>query len=295
VYNGARFLAEAVSSILGQTFGDFELIAIDDGSTDGSLQILQRMSRQDDRIRIISRPNTGLVGALNDGVAQACGEFVARMDADDVALPHRFERQCEFLRNRPDCVAVGSAILLMDCDGDPIGVQHWAATHEEIDQLLLAGSSGLAHPAAMIRRAALQQVGGYRSEYESIEDKDLWLRLAETGRLANLREPLLRYRLHETSMCFEREKDHLRLWEALLAETYRRRGLVTAPPKLSLGGQGAAGVDNARARWIRIAARSGNYHTAMKHAQKLIRDRPLQPSTWLTLVRAAASQLRRGA
>jgi glycosyltransferase involved in cell wall biosynthesis len=295
VYNAAAYLSAAVDSILAQTFTDFELIAIDDGSTDASLEILQQMAERDSRIRIISRPNTGIVGALNDGVARAQGEFVARMDADDVALPHRFERQLGFLRETPGCVAVGSALLLMDSDGDPIGVQQWATTHEEIDRLLLTGWSGLAHPTAMIRKAALQQVGGYRSEYEWVEDKDLWLRLAEIGQLANLSEPLLRYRVHETSLSCQRESDTLRLWETLLKETYQRRGLMTAPPNRSRRRRKASSANSARANWIRAAARSGNYRTAAKHARKLVREFPFQPSTWLTLLRAATYPIRRSA
>jgi glycosyltransferase involved in cell wall biosynthesis len=291
VYNAASYLAAAVSSILGQTFGDFELIAIDDGSTDGSAQIIEQMMRQDARIQIISRPNTGIVGALNDGVARAQGEFIARMDADDIARPHRFERQLGFLRDTPGCVAVGSALLLMDSDGDAIGVQHWALTHEEIDKLLLTGCSGLAHPAAMIRRAALQRVGGYRTEYEWIEDKDLWLRLAEIGRLANLREPLLQYRIHETSLSCQRENDTLRLWETLLNETYHRRRLMATPPKRIV----RRSKTGARATWIRTAARSGNYRNAAKHARRLVHECPLHPSTWLTLLRAAAYSVRRSA
>jgi GT2 family glycosyltransferase len=292
VYNAAKYVAAAVRSILGQTFGDFELIAIDDGSTDSSLQILEQVSRQDARVHIISRPNTGIVSALNDGVARARGEFIARMDADDVAMPRRFERQLCFLRDTPACVAVGSAILLIDSDGDPIGVQHWATTHEQIDKLLLTGWSGLAHPTALIRRAALQQVGGYRTEYQWLEDKDLWLRLAEIGQLSNLSEPLLHYRLHETSISFQRESETLRLWEDLLKETYHRRQLAAAPPRLVQRRREAAGPHAARASWIRTASRSGNYRTAAKHARRLVHDRPLQPSTWLTLLRAATNGIR---
>jgi glycosyltransferase involved in cell wall biosynthesis len=292
VHNAASYLPAAVGSILGQTFRDFELIAVDDGSTDNSLDILRQLAAGDSRIRVITRPGTGIVGALNDGLAAARGELIARMDADDVALPRRFERQVAFLRGKPDCVAVGSAVLLIDSDGDPICVQTWAETHEEIDSLLLRGHGGLAHPTAMMRTAALRHVGGYRKQYEWIEDKDLWLRLAEIGRLANLLDPLLQYRLHGTSVCAQREREQQRLWEQLLAETYQRRRLAAKPPKLHLPRHAAVGDHCARAKWIRGAARSGNYRTAAKHARRLAKEYPLRPSTWMTILRAALATLK---
>jgi glycosyltransferase involved in cell wall biosynthesis len=287
VYNSQGYLAAAVESILAQTFSEFELVAVDDGSTDGSLATLERLASGDTRIRIISRPNTGIVGALNDGLTAARGELVARMDADDVAMPDRFERQLHHLSAHPDCVAVGSAVLRIDPDGDPICIQPWALAHEEIDRLLLAGGGGLAHPTAMIRTAAIRQVGGYRREYEWVEDKDLWLRLAEIGRLANLPEPLLKYRLHENSVCWQRENEQRALWEKLLAETYERRGLLGPPPQFPPHCGKRPGPGRTRAKWIRAATRSGNYTTAAKHVRQLCRDQPWQAATWLAVLRAA--------
>ena len=107
VYNAERFVAEAVQSILSQTFGDFEFIIIDDGSSDGSLEILRRFERADSRIRLSSRPNTGYTVALNEMLAMASGQFVARMDADDVAMPQRLQKQVDYLCAHPNCVVVG--------------------------------------------------------------------------------------------------------------------------------------------------------------------------------------------
>src|SRR3990172_10052244 len=101
VYNAELFLASAIESILGQTLPDFEFVIVNDGSTDSSLEIVQEYAATDGRIRLVSRPNTGIVGALNDGLAISQGEFIARMDADDMALPHRFERQLKFLEETP--------------------------------------------------------------------------------------------------------------------------------------------------------------------------------------------------
>jgi hypothetical protein len=144
----------------------------------------------------------------------------------------------------------------------------------------------------MIRVAALRRVGGYRTKYEWVEDKDLWLRLAEVGRLANLREPLLQYRLHEKSVCAERRAEQRRLWEQLLVETYARRGLQMPLRKLRLAGAEEPSAAACRAKWVRAAARGGNYRTAAKHAGRLAKEYPLRPSTWATLVRAGISLLK---
>src|SRR5258706_14041022 len=108
VYNGERYLASAIDSILAQTFTDFELIAVDDGSTDSSLPMLKRYAERDPRVRVISRPNTGIVGALSDAIAAARAPLIARMDADDLSLPLRFERQVAYLSGHPQCVLVGT-------------------------------------------------------------------------------------------------------------------------------------------------------------------------------------------
>src|SRR3954468_5693657 len=112
VYNARRYLRQAIDSILAQTFTDFEFIIIDDGSTDDTLAILREYEKRDGRIRLISRPNKGLTTTLNEGLALARGEFLARMDGDDVALPTRFEKQVTYLRDHPECVLVGSRVLL---------------------------------------------------------------------------------------------------------------------------------------------------------------------------------------
>ncbi len=117
VYNTERYVAEAIESILAQTFGDFEFIIVNDGSTDDSLAILRRYEQQDQRIRLITRPNTGIVGALNDGLALARAELVARMDADDVSLPERLGKQRDFMSSHPGCVAMSTAYTIMDPDG----------------------------------------------------------------------------------------------------------------------------------------------------------------------------------
>ena len=197
VYNAERYVAEAVESILGQTFADFEFIIIDDGSKDRSLAILEGYAARDPRIRLISRPNTGIVQALNEGLALARGELVARMDADDIAMPERLARQVEYLAEHPECVMVGSRVLVIDPDGMPLTIMGDALTHEQIVDGFLAGRGQLVyHPAVMYRKRVVLDIGAYRDIFDEAEDLDLFLRLAEVGRIVNIEEPLLKYREH---------------------------------------------------------------------------------------------------
>ena len=127
----------------------------------------------------------------------ARGEFVARMDADDIALPNRFERQVAYLDAHPECVMVGSRVTIIDPDGCPLMVMEVPLKHEELDQALMEAKGQMVyHPTVVIRRHMFAKVGVYRQEYYYAEDLDLFLRLAEVGRIVNLAEPLLNYREH---------------------------------------------------------------------------------------------------
>lgn len=224
VYNGEPFLREAVDSILAQSFGDFELIAIDDGSLDASGEILDRIARADDRVTALHQANAGVVATLNRGLALAHGEFIARMDADDVAHPDRFARQVAFLDANPDVAAVGCAVTLIDDRGKRIRDIDYPGTPEAVAAFLETGSA-LAHPTVMMRREAVRAVGGYRAAYRHAEDYDLWLRMAERYRLANLAERLLLYRKHATKLGFAYPVEQaLAASIALLAARCRRAG-----------------------------------------------------------------------
>ena len=154
VYNCRRYVAEAVESILGQTFSDFEFLIIDDGSTDGTLPILERYAARDPRVRLTSRPNKGVPATLKELVDQSRGEFIARMDADDIALPERFKKQVDYLRSHPDCVVVGCRVWEIDADGDPVREFATLSDHEEIDAFhFQMRGPALVHPSIMLRRA----------------------------------------------------------------------------------------------------------------------------------------------
>jgi len=278
VYNAERYVGEAVESILAQTFGDFELLIIDDGSKDRSLEILQRLAESDRRIRLRSRPNAGLVPTLNEMLAQARGEFIARMDADDVSFPRRFERELEYLRAHEDCLVVGTAVEWIDPEGELLKLYAPPRDHAEIDAAHLATAEGVVcHPSALIRATAFELVGGYDPELDGAEDLDLWLRIAEVGRLANLSEALLRYRFHFAKVGFAAKRRQLEASrKSVLAACERRK----IQPKLPPEDAEAPDVTRQLQTWAWWALGSGNRTTARKYAWRVVLREPHRPSSW---------------
>src|ERR1700761_935396 len=224
VYNAERFLREAVESILAQSFEEFELIAIDDGSTDGSAEVLDSYARGDARLRVMRREHAGLPATLNAGCALAQGKYIARMDADDIALPARFERQIEFLETHPRVAVLGTQLEQILEDGAHLGVSNHPLEHAEITANMQKFCC-IHHPTVMMRATALRTLGGYREAFHGAEDHDLWLRAAEQFELANLPEILLRYRLHTQSLSFqELEQQVMAAMAAELSAQHRRAG-----------------------------------------------------------------------
>jgi glycosyltransferase involved in cell wall biosynthesis len=277
VYNAERFVAQTVETILNQTFRDFEFLVINDGSTDRSLEILQGYAARDPRLRIISRPNTGYVAALNEGLELARGEFIARIDADDLADPRRLELQVARMRQEPRLVALGSSASAIDEDGLPLGDYSVPLTHEDIEAHHLRGSSAIHHPAVMLRPDAVKRVGGYRRELMPCEDFDLWLRLGEVGRLENLLDKLLTKRLFAGSAVATNLEKQEKLVKHILNETWQRRGLGGRPemPPRRLRDR----VDLYR-QWGWMALRSGHLRSSRRYAFRAIVSRPLDKASW---------------
>ncbi|HEU5079203.1 MAG TPA: glycosyltransferase [Opitutaceae bacterium] len=265
VYNAERYLRQAVESILAQSLADFELIAVDDGSKDNSRKLLEQIGARDPRVHVISRPNTGIVGALNDGLAVAKGQFIARMDADDVALPHRFAEQIAYFADHPDCVALGTAVQIIDAAGRVVDRHAPAVTHAEIESELLLGNGGaLYHPTAMFRVEAVRKVNGYDPNFCKAEDVDLYLRLSRVGQLANLPTIGLQYRHHLKSTNFLHRKTQSELITKLLA---RERALRNLPLiEVPLGGHSDLPLGRLHARWACTALAHGTRGTAIHHA-----------------------------
>ena len=201
VFNVAAYVEEAVRSILEKTFSAFELILIDDGSSDETPAILDRLAGRDARIRLVHQTNAGLVAALNLGLSLARGRYVARMDADDRAYPERLAEQFAFLEKHPEVAVLGGSARLMDRAGRMIGQWRLPTTDLDLKALLRSGASPFIHSTVMLRRDVLAAAGGYAAgPYLDAENFELWNRLSRTQNLANLPAILLDYRVHGQSV-----------------------------------------------------------------------------------------------
>ena len=199
VRDGARWLDEAIASLQNQILPDFELIVVDDGSADESPNIMRAHARSDPRIRMIHQERLGLVAALNRGIAESRGQLIARMDADDRAHPQRLQRQSEYLRNHTEVGLLGSWADRIDEQGAVVGSLKPPTGPEQLAPLLMR-SNPFVHSSIMLRKAIAQQVGLYRPAFQGAEDYDLWLRMSEVSKIANLPECLLQYRVHPESV-----------------------------------------------------------------------------------------------
>jgi glycosyltransferase involved in cell wall biosynthesis len=195
VFNGEEFLAEAVDSILNQTFRDFEFIVINDGSTDGSGAILDSCQKKDSRLRVYNQENKGLVESLNRGCSLAQGQYIARMDADDIAVRNRLMWQLDFMKEHREVAVLGGAVEFIDASGQPLYISRYPVGDREIKSALGEGCP-LWHPTVLMRTDVFVWAHGYRMSCADAEDYDLWLRIAERAQLANLTTVLLRYRVH---------------------------------------------------------------------------------------------------
>jgi glycosyltransferase involved in cell wall biosynthesis len=201
-FNGERYIGDAIRSVLRQTFHEFELIIIDDGSIDESREIIRAMAEMDPRITILFQEHLGLVKALNRGCNASRGVYVARLDADDIAMPQRFEQQMAFLR-RGSAVLVGGSIECIDSDGKERFVVTFPKWLEGLKELLMVNCY-LAHTTVMFRREVFAAAGGYRPRFECAEDYDLFLRISEEYVIENLSEVLCQYRLHDAQASLQK-------------------------------------------------------------------------------------------
>ena len=200
VYNCAKYLRESIESILSQSFQDFEFIIINDGSTDESPNILNDYANKDSRIKIVNQTNRGIVVALNRGLLQAKGEWIFRMDGDDVAFPHRFAVQIETLQKKPSLVLLGGWCQQINSEGSPLKVNKYPAHHNGLVRSLETHRPFFPHPTACYRRNVVLQLGGYQERLRHAEDMDLWLRLAVVGEFACCKDVVLQLRKHENTV-----------------------------------------------------------------------------------------------
>jgi glycosyltransferase involved in cell wall biosynthesis len=226
VFNGQAFLAEAVESILGQSFDDFEFVIIDDGSIDRTGEMLANYVRQDERIRVHRHENKGRATSLNIGIGLARGRYIARMDADDIALRIRLEEQVRFMEEHPDVGLLGGAFELINDDGSRLMNTISFPTEDSDIKGALLVHNPVCHPTVVMRKAVFEAAGGYRKALLDADDYDLWLRVSERSQLANLKTCILQYRIHPDQVSIKGMRHQTEcVLAARAAAALRRRGL----------------------------------------------------------------------
>ncbi len=296
VYNGEKYLREAIDSILNQTFKDFEFLIVNDGSTDRTAEILR--SYHDHRIKIINNEkNMGLTGSLNKGLKIARGEYIARMDADDISLPQRLEKEVAFLDQNKKVGLVGTYYLMINENGKVLHTVKCLTQDEKLREKLLEGNQ-FGHGSVMLRAECIKKVGLYR---ELAEDFDLWLRISEVYDIANIPEPLYKWRLNSKSVSVSRkeQQDKYVLLATELAKERRQSGkdrLQTLskqeidsflddliPKHVS---QSRKEIAQSCYFWGAILLGGKDYRGALKLLSKSFTNNPLCKSTWVRILEA---------
>ena len=294
VFNTASFLNEALTSIKTQSFEDFELLVVDDGSSDGSTQILKLFADEEPRMRLIARKNKGLIATRNELLYTACGELVAWMDSDDISTPDRLALQVPYFDTNPALVCIGGFAQCIDPQGQFLNIERYPLSHQDI---LLEQQRGgaMRFPTTMMRRNVALNVGGFREPFRIGEDLDLLLRMSEVGQMANLSNTVYLYRQHLSSVC------------ATLGprwSTYRDQILALARERQEFGqdklqrGEAVTiaetATDNTKhfksrtyIRWAQAASENHNMGLAWKYAWAAIRSQPFVKATWKNLIKVA--------
>ncbi len=302
VYNGEKYLREATDSILNQTFRDFEFIIINDGSTDDTSEILENYD--DPRIIVINnRKNIGLTKSLNKGLRMAKGEYIARQDADDISFPQRLEKEVNFLEKHKRVGLIGSSFQLISENGKSLTTHKVLTTNEEIKKGLREGNR-FGHGSVMFRRECLDKVGFYREEFRSAQDYDLWLRISEKYNVANISEPLYKWRASFKAVSIAKKDEQDKYAEFARELARERREQWTDRLQTSTKEEIEKILDNLFPKtrkkdalidsyyyWGRFLYCQGAYRDALKFLKKSFFRRPLSKKTlililktWLNLI-----------
>ena len=210
VYNAERYLKEAIDSILEQTYENFELIAINDGSKDKSGEILDHYAKIDRRVVVVHQKNSGIVKTLNSGIVQAKGEFIARMDSDDISFPRRFEQQIEVFDTNDDVVLVAGSFEVIDEEGEFIYREVVPTRDRDIKRSMLLRNP-IAHGSVTFRKSACEKVGLYSDAFGPTEDFELWTRLATVGKFVGLEASIFRWRINTQGISSNNNKLQLEI------------------------------------------------------------------------------------
>lgn len=287
VFNTASYLPQALESIRLQTCADFELVVIDDGSSDDSSDILRRYAGIEPRMRLFVRSNRGLIATRNELLAAARGELIAWMDSDDLSRPERLQLQAASFAADPALVCLGGAAQRIDPEGHALEVERYPTSHDEILAGQLTGGA-MRFPTTMMRRDVALKVGGFREPFRIGEDLDLFLRLSEVGKMANLSAIIYSYRQHASGTFVGLSSQWLNYRHVILALAKERQELGT--DRLQRGEtvsidqssqfDSASLLADAYADWASHALRSGRFDHAWRYARAALRTKPLSPRLW---------------
>jgi glycosyltransferase involved in cell wall biosynthesis len=282
VCNVEKYLAVSIESILSQTFRDFEFIILDFGSTDQSKAIASSYAANDGRIRLHEIPHCGLAEARNAACRLAEGQYIAVQDADDISLPNRLMWEVDFLEKHPEVGFVGGAAEWIDAEARALWVDKVLTENQELQSGLLMCCPFI-HTSVLMRRGAFERVGGYRAAFPQAQDYDLWLRMSEHFQCANLKQTVVRYRIHPHQLSLhKRRQQTLALLAARASASARRthnadplNSVTEITPAVLLG----MGVTHAQQQtaifveyrtWIRNLFIAGEYSLALKAAMEIL-------------------------
>jgi GT2 family glycosyltransferase len=242
VYNDALFLPQALDSLLSQTETDFEILAVDDASTDSTPRILSHYAQIDSRLLIIhNHQRQGLTVNLNLALSQAQGSLIARMDSDDICHPERLQKQLTFMAANPQVGVVGCYFEKIDANGHSLGIQNQLPQDDtSMRQWLQHGDNPLCHGAVLMRKELLERLGGYRDLFQTTQDFDLWLRMPTEVQMANIPEVLYRHRRHDAAVSKQRllHQKQMKHWAMQLSQERQhdpsgQDSLMRSPDKTS--------------------------------------------------------------
>lgn len=228
VYNGGKYVCNAIDSIIAQSYKDIEFVIVDDGSTDDTRHLLQ--NQDDPRIKVIwNGEREGVTKALNKGIQMASSEYIARQDADDISMYDRLEKQVNYLERNPTLALLGTAIKIIDAEGNHLQDIEYPVSPPLIRRALKKYNC-FCHGSVVFKKRCFDEIGGYRDAFTTAQDYDLWLRLSEKYEVANLHDQLYKYRFNPSSLTFRKILNQTRMAEFARKEaSARERGLYESP------------------------------------------------------------------
>ena len=277
VYNGERFIAQTIDSVIGQTFQDWRLIIVDALSTDRTEEIILGYAARDSRIVLIKGEHKGIAAAANIGLRAVTAPLVARLDGDDVALPERLQVQHDFLQTHPDVLAVGSDVYLIDENNKRLRRRKAPVGWQNIQNILKTHNC-MCHPSATIRTSALQQIGGYRDKFRNSLDYDLWLRISEIGKIENIAQDLLLYRRHASQVSASGNAHRQTIYSVVAATDHFLKKYGFADIECAVDESNNDDIAHKLALLYRTGIAAKDLHSLNRHTIRLLRyARSLSP------------------